>query len=225
MAEQPKGTCAYCDAVISRSGATRHLSACRERRAAVEKANAEARRRETLLHLRVQDKYDKAFWLDLEMQGDAEIGELDHYLRAIWLECCGHMSQFVAGGWGSHEFEMDERADRVFQPGATLTHMYDFGTTSHTLVKVVGTRSGAPTSRHPIALLARNVLPETPCIKCEQPATRLCTECVIEKGVWGALCDEHARKHPHRNYGRPTPLINSPRMGMCGYDGPAKPPY
>ena len=27
--------------------------------------------------------------------------------------------------------------------------------------------------------------------------------------------------HPHDQYGEPIPLVNSPRLGMCGYDGPA----
>ncbi|WP_127011414.1 hypothetical protein ACF3DV_03465 [Chlorogloeopsis fritschii PCC 9212] len=27
------------------------------------------------------------------------------------------------------------------------------------------------------------------------------------------------------NYGEPIPLVNSPRLSLCGYDGPAEPPY
>jgi hypothetical protein len=50
-------------------------------------------------------------------------------------------------------------------------------------------------------------------------------ECVYEMDEQGTLCDEHARNHPHDNYGEPMPLVNSPRVGMCGYDGPAEPPY
>jgi hypothetical protein len=45
-----------------------------------------------------------------------------------------------------------------------------------------------------------------------------------ENGVW-FLCDEHVKNHPHDEYGDPLPLVNSPRLGMCGYDGPAEPPY
>jgi hypothetical protein len=226
MAEQPKGTCAYCDAVISRSGATRHLAACRERRAAVEKADAEAGRRETLLHLRVQDRDDGRFWLDLEMRGRARLEELDDYLRRIWLECCGHLSTFMAGnGWRGSEIEIDEPAGRAILPGVKLTHIYDFGTSSYTLVKLVGTRLGAPTTPHPISLLARNVPPDYRCIECEEPAVMFCQECWGEDGVWGTLCAGHAREHPHDDYGEPTPLFNSPRLGLCGYAGPAKPPY
>ena len=32
------------------------------------------------------------------MCGSATLEELDHYLRTIWLECCGHLSQFTIGG-------------------------------------------------------------------------------------------------------------------------------
>jgi hypothetical protein len=41
----------------------------------------------------------------------------------------------------------------------------------------------------------------------------------------GTACEKHAKEHPHENYGEPIPLVNSPRLGMCGYDGPAAPPY
>ncbi len=36
----------------------------------------------------------------------------------------------------------------------------------------------------------------------------------------GFLCNEHAKNHPHDNYGEPLPLVNSPRLGQCSYDGP-----
>ncbi|MDS4070322.1 MAG: hypothetical protein RKO24_11955, partial [Candidatus Competibacter sp.] len=90
---------------------------------------------------------------------------------------------------------------------------------------VVGTRQGKPTTTHPIALMARNLMPEAKCIQCDEPAAWLCMECLIEHEVWGTLCDKHAKTHPHDDYGEPIPLVNSPRLGLCGYDGPAKPPY
>ncbi|MBK6433512.1 hypothetical protein [Candidatus Amarolinea dominans] len=37
------------------------------------------------------------------------------------------------------------------------------------------------------------------------------------------LCDEHAQEHEHEEM--VMALVNSPRTGMCGYDGPAEPPY
>jgi hypothetical protein len=48
--------------------------------------------------------------------------------------------------------------ESVLKIGAELTHIYDFGTSSETLIKVVGMREGKPTNAHPITLMARNIL-------------------------------------------------------------------
>jgi hypothetical protein len=223
--KQTKGTCTYCGTAIAKGSVTKHLSTCAKRQEIVEKAEAKKTKSETLYRLRVQDAYVKDFWLDLEMRGTSTLNELDHYLRAIWLECCGHMSQFSVGGWRGDEISMSQKIARVFQPGVELTHIYDFGTSSETLVKAVETREGKPTTKHAIALMVRNMMPEAQCIECEQPATVLCMECLMEEEEGGTLCEKHAKKHPHKDYGDPIPLVNSPRLGMCGYDGPATPPY
>jgi hypothetical protein len=223
--QQSKGKCAYCGQEKTKGVMTKHLSACPEHQSLIEKAERNKADSETLYHLRVQDAWRKEFWLDLEMRGSATLKDLDSYLRAIWLECCGHLSQFSLGGWRGEEISMKRKIQEVFQPGVELTHIYDFGTSSETLIKAIGTREGKPTTRRPIALMARNLMPEAHCIECGQPAAWLCNECLIEQEVWGTLCDDHAQSHPHDNYGEPIRLVNSPRLGMCGYDGPAEPPY
>jgi hypothetical protein len=76
-----------------------------------------------------------------------------------------------------------------------------------------------------MVLMARNEPLEFTCMKCKQPAEWLCMECVYEHEETGALCDKHAKVHPHDDYGEPLPIVNSPRMGMCGYEGPAEAPY
>ncbi len=204
---------------------SKHLSACPKRQGIIDEAERKKVGRETLYHLRVQDAWRNQFWLDLEMRGSGTLKDLDFYLRGIWLECCGHMSQFSVGGWQGQEISMKRKVAEVLKPGIELTHIYDFGTSSETLIKAIGTREGKPTTSRPIALMVRNMMPEARCIECEQPAAWLCIECLTEEDVWGALCDAHAEQHPHENYGEPIRLVNSPRLGMCGYDGPAKPPY
>lgn len=223
--KQSKGTCAYCGQEMTKGQVAKHLSTCPKRQAIISQAERKKVGSETLYHLRVQDAWQKQFWLDLEMRGSGTLSDLDFYLRGIWLECCDHMSQFSIGGWRGQEIDMERRIAKVFKPGIELTHLYDFGTTSETLIKTVGTRVGKPTTARPIALMARNIIPDAKCVECEQPATRLCIECLTEENVWGTLCNAHAEKHPHENYGEPIGLVNSPRLGMCGYDGPAKPPY
>jgi hypothetical protein len=227
MARKPqsKGTCIYCSEEVAKGGMSKHLAACTKRKAVIEKAEKSRGAKESLYHLRVQSADGADFWLDLEMRGASTLKHLDSYLRSIWLECCGHMSQFSFGGWSGSEIGMSRKIKDVLQAQDTLTHIYDFGTSSETLIKVVGVREGNPTTSHPIALMARNRMPEAKCIECEKLATWLCMECLIEEGTPGFLCDDHAEEHPHENYGEPVPLVNSPRVGMCGYTGPADPPY
>jgi hypothetical protein len=219
------GTCTYCGEVITKRSVAKHLEKCPKRLETLQITASSDRPVETLWQLRVQDAYDKDFWLDLEMNGSASLDKLDKYLRAIWLECCGHLSKFTIGGWSGMDVGKARKADSIFEPGLVLRHLYDFGTTSETDIKVVGLREGKTTTRHPIALLARNQMPEAVCQECGQPAKWLCIECLYEENKTGHLCDEHVEEHPHVDYGEPMPLFNSPRTGMCGYEGPAEPPY
>lgn len=219
------GTCTFCGQAVTKQVGARHRSSCPDFQTALQSAERSRRDAERLYELRVQDAQGGQFWLDLEMRGSATLKDLDDYLRAIWLECCGHMSQFSMGGWGGDEVPKRRRAMDVLRPGLELTHIYDFGTTSESRIKLAGVREGRPIDGHPLALLARNVMPAATCIECGQPASFLCMECVTEHERWGTLCDAHAATHPHEDYGEPLHLVNSPRLGLCGYTGPAEPPY
>jgi hypothetical protein len=204
---------------------SRHLRTCPEREAAIEEANAGPGKVQTLYTIQARDAWSGDYWLYLEMDGTAPLKALDRYLRSIWLECCGHLSSFSEDAWRSPDIPMSRRASQVFQKGVELTHIYDFGTSSHTLVKVVETRRGKPLTEHPLYLMARNNPPAYSCMECDNTASWLCTECMIEHQLSGLLCDEHVEEHPHYDYGEPVAIANSPRVGMCGYCGPAEPPY
>ncbi len=221
---QSKGTCQYCGDTYAKGGMVRHLRACSDREADIAAAQS-GTSDESLYHLRVEDEWAPPFWLDLEMRGSAPLEALDSYLRSIWLECCGHLSKFTTGGWGSRDVSESRRADQVFEPDTELVHLYDFGTTSETRIRVIDVREGTPTTEHPVALMARNEMPDVECMECDRQAEWLCVECMYETDDSGQLCEEHIEDHPHEAYGEPMPLLNSPRTGMCGYTGPAEPPY
>lgn len=223
--KQSKGTCAFCEREMTRSGLSKHLTSCAKRRQANTAASEKYGTTQTLCHLLVSDAYSPDFWLHLEMNGGATLQKLDHYLRAIWLECCGHLSQFSIGGWNGQEISMSRKIEKVFAPGVELTHIYDFGTSSTTMIKMLDSRQGAPLTGKPIYLLARNNMPQAECSECGARADWYCADCQVELGEWIDLCDKHRANHDHDEYGGPQPLVNSPRLGMCGYDGPADPPY
>ncbi|MBU0702317.1 MAG: hypothetical protein KKC18_00425, partial [Chloroflexi bacterium] len=120
----------------------RHLKTCPQRKEAISEANQGSGERQVLYHLQIQDAWQGDFWLHLEMEGSATLADLDYYLRAIWLECCGHLSRFSVGGWGGSEIPKGRRVEQIFRPGLELVHIYDFGTSSETLIKVVDLRKG-----------------------------------------------------------------------------------
>lgn len=223
--KQSRGQCLFCGHETTKGAMLKHLASCPERAARIATAAQTTRKPEELLHLRMYDATINDFWLETEVRSSASLKDIDSYLRAIWLECCGHLSQFSVGGWGGDAIAMSRRVAAAFQGGAELTHIYDFGTSSVTMVRQLGQRTGVPLSAKPIVLMARNLMPEAICIECGQPATHLCMECIYELEQAGTLCEQHAAAHPHEDYGEPMRLVNSPRVGMCGYDGPAEPPY
>lgn len=223
--KQLEGRCAYCGQEIAKNAAAKHLTVCARRQEAITKANSKKDEAETLYYLRVQSVNSGQFWLDLEMRGSTTLKDLDNYLRAIWLECCGHLSKFSIEGRRGSDIPKNRRADEIFKSGVKLTHIYDFGTSSETLIRCIDAREGKPTTSRPIALMMRNLMPQCECAECKKPAIWLCMECFIEKDAWRTFCDDHAKTHPHDNYGEPVKLVNSPRLGLCGYDGPAEPPY
>lgn len=223
--KQSRGVCTYCGQELAKGGVSKHLQACTKRREVIAQAESKGGATEKLYHLRVQSADSTLFWLDLEMRGSATLKKLDDYLRAIWLECCGHLSEFFADGPWSAKVAMSRKVQDAFARNAELSHVYDFGSSSTTTIKLVSQREGVPTTKHPIVLMVRNLQPEAHCIVCGKPATVLCMECLYEDDTEGFLCDEHAEDHPHEDYGEPVPLCNSPRVGVCGYTGPAEPPY
>lgn len=218
-----KGNCIYCGQSFNKTGMSRHLKLCIER----EKQNNELKSKSNdpinIFHLLVQDAYGGDYWLHLEMSGEAKLRHLDKYLRAIWLECCNHLSQFFYKKWGE-KISMNLTANEVMEPGLEIYHIYDFGDSSETKIKVIGERQGILQTRHPIYLMARNDPLEFMCQECGKTARWLCIECLYDD-TDGTFCDGHAESHPHDEYGEPIEIVNSPRLGMCGYTGPAVPPY
>jgi len=232
--KQSRGVCAYCGKEMTKGGLSRHLKTCPERQKAIAVADLKRGRNLTLYHLQVQDAWSGDYWLHLEMRGDATLQDLDGYLRAIWLECCGHLSAFEIGpvvytqifddgmGW-REERSMDVRVDKLFSPGMSIPYKYDFGTTSELVIKVVSERKGKSTTSHPIALMARNEFAPPTCSQCDRPAEWICTECMWDESEDYLFCEEHGDEHEHEDM--MLAIVNSPRVGMCGYNGPAEPPY
>ena len=169
-------------------------------------------------------------FLHLLMDGSATLDDLDDFLRGIWLECCGHMSSFEVKGksydnnWDDINTEIGEKratkASEIFSKEKELKYEYDFGSTTQLQIKVM--------AEYPIAtpegikLLSRNNPLKILCHSCgEKPAETICSVCFYEEE--GMFCKACAKKHKKTcsdfaDYAA-MPVVNSPRMGVCAYEG------
>lgn len=219
MRTESRGKCSLCGTPLSKRQILRHLSEC---------AYPEGRNVAAVVQLRV-DVPGTAYWLDVDVKANAPLRELDDFLRNIWLECCGHLSSFEIGhtryavvlsddifGLEPDERSMNARVSASLPPeGSMFTYEYDYGSTTHLRLKVVAHRK-APSRRESVRLLARNDDPVWTCGVCEETATVLCAYCFLEDDAF--FCEAHSEDH---GCGEDAilPIVNSPRMGVCGYTG------
>jgi hypothetical protein len=105
----------------------------------------------------------------------------------------------------------------VLSVGQKFSYTYDFGSSTYLNLRIVSEREGLVNPKDAIKLLARNLAPEFKCSVCDAPAT------LIFGGAWGdenTYCKKHAKKF--EGEGLLLPIVNSPRVGVCGYDGPGR---
>lgn len=237
MTDRPAypGVCKLCGGTFNKATINRHLRSCLEKQEPAPPAGKPA---QPTFVIAAAGKYEPGYWLTVETPASAQLQELDQYLRDIWLECCGHLSAFTIQGtdfqlntgmvdamWldffgpSRPTKSMKVKLSNVLQPGLAFEHRYDFGTTTELKLKVVAQRIRAE-QRKGIRLLARNNPPDIRCAKCGQPATWVCSQCIYE-GPQAWVCDQCARKH-RCGEDMLLPVVNSPRVGMCGYTGPAE---
>lgn len=232
--EQTNGKCSLCGGVFKKVTMKKHIESCTKREITPEKISKITRvlKRKTFI-IEVRGLHNPEYWMYLEANTDATLEDLDSLLRETWLECCGHMSAFtiqkiryIAGSgidsmWVDLDFkpggerDMNVALGKVLASGLKFYHDYDFGTTTELILKVVSECEGV-NKREPVRILARNEPPQILCEVCGKISKQVCTQCISEGKGW--LCGKCARKH---DCGEDMllPVVNSPRVGVCGYTG------
>ena len=222
--QMSKGKCGFCNATLGKAAMTKHLKSCKQRKAVSDTSSTKRNLQKTkIFHLVVEGRDLPEYWMHLSAAADTTLENLDDFLRDIWLECCGHLSAFTIEGTRYSISPMREYGERgmkialddVIDPGMKFYHEYDFGTTTELTLRVVSELEGE-TKFKSVQLLARNDPPSIACESCGKIATQVCTECIWSGKGW--LCDECARAHECGEE-MLLPVVNSPRVGMCGYTG------
>lgn len=238
-----KGRCTACGGAYPKESMPGHLAHCPARQAQQGLMHAFARPNQKiqtgqLFHLEIEGEGRDApiYWLHMEVPGQATLVDLDNFLRDFWLECCGHLSAFEIENiryavMVDTEYGFDEKSmrgiklEKVLSLGQEFDYEYDFGTTTELKLRVTSIREGqyigVKGKGSAIKVLAQNEAPEIPCDKCKKrgagAAVVMCTECRWHGEGW--LCEGCARKHEEEHSDYYLPVVNSPRVGECGYVG------
>jgi hypothetical protein len=224
--QSSKGICSFCKGSYAKSAISRHLQACQARKeendAPIGKGPGRGPAR-TIFHLKVEGIYRPMYWLHIEIPAKATLEDLDRFLRAVWLECCGHLSSFEIAGESfiSEKIEPGDRSmsvalEKVMALGMKFEYIYDFGTSTELLLTVISDRKGLAQDKDAVRIMARNEPPEIKCEVCGKPATGVC--CVCSDEDTGRVCEECGKKH-ECGEDMLLPVVNSPRVGMCDYTG------
>jgi len=212
MTEELKseGRCIYCNQMFSQKEIGKHLA---KHLVEMEKKDAD-KTMNFYYHIEVQVA---ELFLHLLVRGDATMKIIDDFLREIWLECCGHMSEF---GHKNFRISKRDRVEDIFAPRVKNFHDYDFGSTTRVFLK--GLKSYRFSLKGSIILLSRNEPLKLLCNMCKKnPAVNLCATCSWEEDAF--YCEACSGKHAKvcedfADYSS-MPVVNSPRMGVCGYMG------
>ena len=118
------------------------------------------------------------------------------------------------------EVPMSRKTKDAFYSGLALDYHYDFGSTTELTVTVIEAYPIKADKK--IVLLSRNEPLEIICSVCgKAPATQICSVCMYDEDA--VFCDKCAKKHvteceAFAEYAA-MPIVNSPRMGVCAYEG------
>ena len=227
------GVCHLCEETYTKRGMTRHLGSCLP----------DTNDRGTY-HLRIAGERRSDYWLHLAVAETTPLSTLDGFLRDLWVECCNHLSAFSIDdqryerpydddgmGGVNRSQSMDIELGSVAATVDSFSYTYDFDSETALDVRVVETgdwsipeleADGTETDYEEVVLLARNHQPDIDCEACGAPATTICQTCLRDRGADAWLCESCASTHED-DCDRPRylPVVNSPRVGVCGYRGPA----
>jgi hypothetical protein len=216
------GKCIFCNEEFAKAGMSKHLNTHFTKLLKTENAGIS-------YHIKIEEdpRFETYYFLNLWVNGDTSMQDIDAFLRRIWLECCGHMSSFSFPKKKHGFFDaadedddeiMDVKAKDILEKGMKLRYEYDFGST--TTLQLTVMKEMPIEASEGILLLSRNEPLELMCEICKvAPAEMICTACYDDNMFCKKCAKKHSKTCDEFEEYAGVPVVNSPRMGVCGYDG------
>jgi hypothetical protein len=220
--QKTNGICSLCKAEYAKTAMKNHLVKCLQKHPARKPSVFPVPIQTRLFTILVKGSFLHEYWMYIEVPANSLLSGLDTFLRDTWVECCGHLSAFSIHGIRfmvdpDEYFPDDKGMNYLLEklPGMEFSYEYDFGSTTYLDLKVVSEREVEDSGRS-IDILARNKPPVVNCDSCGKIATYVCRDC-SNRGM-GWVCEDCA---PDHECGEEVllPVVNSPRVGVCGYTG------
>lgn len=202
-----EGKCCFCGKTYTKAGFSKHL--------VTHLKDLETKPSKISYHIKIEAG---PYFLHLLIDGEKKLVDFDTFLRNIWLECCGHLSGFSDNT--GEEIGMGKKIKAAFKNAEKLRYEYDYGSTTELDISILAEYNVE--TKEGIKLLSRNEPLAIMCSTCEkEPATQLCQAHMYEGNA--IFCDKCSEKHEEEcadfaDYAA-TPIVNSPRCGICGYEG------
>lgn len=218
MKIKTKGKCAKCDKMYGAAQAGTHLLKCVLQSDTPSKSMTEG------YFIRISwAEQPGMYWIFATIPKNASLSLLDAFLRGTWLECCGHLSEFTIEGRsymshtdsGNHNQSMKNQVGKLLSPGSVCEYVYDMGSSTDLEIRVLGEVHTCPQKK--VTILMQNDPPNLPCESCKKTANIICSQC------GDTICDACSERHScvvdeDDDYMLMS-LVNSPRAGVCGYEG------
>lgn len=205
------GKCLYCEEMIDSFEIKKHIE---KHLKGIEK-EAKNIPTENYCHVEV---VSENYFLELLVKGESKMKLIDSFLKKIWLDCCGHLSGF---SHRHYKVSKSDLVEDVFQPRVKIGYQYDYGSTTYVELKA-GKRYTLPIQKKDIVLLSRNEPLPLSCDICHYKiAASLCSCCLRQdESLFCSSCKEKHGEHcsDYLDWSE-MPIVNSPRMGVCGYEG------
>ena len=140
MKIKTKGKCSKCEKMYGVAQAGAHLLEC----ALQSSTPSESMNEGYLLRIFCPGQ-PSTYWIFATTPLNASLALLDAFLRGIWLECCGHLSEFTIGGRryishtesGRPSQSMINQVGQLLSPGSTCEYVYDLGSSTDLEIQVV----------------------------------------------------------------------------------------
>ena len=193
------GTCNLCQEMLNDLNASGHLIDCIARQNLPRASDSDPTERQQWPHLSVHDG-SGLYWMELAMRADTTLRQLDDFLRGMWLECCGHLSEFKIQGtrysnraphpddpnaaliradyWMEDDEEhMDRVVADVVPAGVEVSYEYDYGSPKELYLQNLGRHGdlvGLLRPRQPWhgerVVVLARNEPDEACVACQEPA-------------------------------------------------------